>query len=185
MERIAQYVAIEQEPQPTEGGTPPAYWPSSGDLKMDKVTARYSIVRLSDDLSAISSLIQHAGWACRTKRDFIPCKVWRAYRHWWVIAICYHILVAHGNVILSSEVGRTGSGKSSLTLSLLRCILTDGDIYYDGLSTSSINLDALRSNITIIPQVVKHFSFVPCASHRLISSLLTARAPTGNIEREP
>ncbi|KAJ7847130.1 P-loop containing nucleoside triphosphate hydrolase protein [Mycena olivaceomarginata] len=50
-------------------------------------------------------------------------------------------------------VGRTGLGKSSLTLSLLRCILTDGTVYYDGLPTHSINLDALRSNITIIPQV--------------------------------
>ncbi|KAF9015463.1 ATP-binding cassette transporter [Cyathus striatus] len=50
-------------------------------------------------------------------------------------------------------VGRTGSGKSSLTLSLLRCIFTDGDVYYDGINTKSLNLDALRSNITIIPQV--------------------------------
>lgn len=43
--------------------------------------------------------------------------------------------------------------QSSLTLSLLRCILTEGIVYYDGLPTSSLNLDALRSNITIIPQV--------------------------------
>ncbi|KAI5825519.1 hypothetical protein K523DRAFT_323377 [Schizophyllum commune Tattone D] len=50
-------------------------------------------------------------------------------------------------------VGRTGSGKSSLTLSLLRCIPTEGAVYYDGLNTSSVNLDALRSNITIIPQM--------------------------------
>ncbi|KAF8649799.1 hypothetical protein AX16_005565 [Volvariella volvacea WC 439] len=50
-------------------------------------------------------------------------------------------------------VGRTGSGKSSLTLSLLRCIFTEGDVYYDGVKTSSTNLDALRSNIIIIPQV--------------------------------
>ncbi|PIL29335.1 ATP-binding cassette transporter [Ganoderma sinense ZZ0214-1] len=50
-------------------------------------------------------------------------------------------------------VGRTGSGKSSLTLALLRCILTEGDVCYDGLSTARINLDALRSSITIIPQV--------------------------------
>ncbi|PPR05406.1 hypothetical protein CVT24_008020 [Panaeolus cyanescens] len=49
-------------------------------------------------------------------------------------------------------VGRTGSGKSSLTLAILRCILTEGTIYYDGIPTKSINLDALRSNITIIPQ---------------------------------
>ncbi|KAF8528008.1 P-loop containing nucleoside triphosphate hydrolase protein [Hysterangium stoloniferum] len=50
-------------------------------------------------------------------------------------------------------VGRTGSGKSSLTLSLLRCIPTDGEILLDGIATSSINLNALRSSVTIIPQV--------------------------------
>ncbi|KAF8188324.1 multidrug resistance-associated ABC transporter [Pholiota molesta] len=48
-------------------------------------------------------------------------------------------------------VGRTGSG-SSLTLALLRCIPTEGTIYYDGVPISQLNLDALRSNITIIPQ---------------------------------
>ncbi|KAH7914592.1 hypothetical protein BJ138DRAFT_1143462 [Hygrophoropsis aurantiaca] len=50
-------------------------------------------------------------------------------------------------------VGRTGSGKSSVTLSLLRCIFTEGTVYYDGIPTSSINLEALRSNVTIIPQI--------------------------------
>ncbi|KAI0741249.1 P-loop containing nucleoside triphosphate hydrolase protein [Daedaleopsis nitida] len=50
-------------------------------------------------------------------------------------------------------VGRTGSGKSSLTLALLRCILTEGTVKYDGLSIDRLNLDALRSNVTIIPQV--------------------------------
>ncbi|TFY57504.1 hypothetical protein EVJ58_g6979 [Rhodofomes roseus] len=49
-------------------------------------------------------------------------------------------------------VGRTGSGKSSLTLALLRCILTEGKVYYDGIATDTLNLDALRSKITIIPQ---------------------------------
>jgi ABC-type multidrug transport system fused ATPase/permease subunit len=69
-------------------------------------------------------------------------------------------------------VGRTGSGKvylsclpsaslmltaskqSSLMLSLLRCIFTEGDVYYDGISTASLNLEALRTNVTVIPQVV-------------------------------
>ncbi|KDR83119.1 hypothetical protein GALMADRAFT_238944 [Galerina marginata CBS 339.88] len=50
-------------------------------------------------------------------------------------------------------VGRTGSGKSSLTLSLLRCIVTEGVVHYDGLPTNKMNLDALRSSITIIPQM--------------------------------
>lgn len=49
-------------------------------------------------------------------------------------------------------VGRTGSGKSSLTLSLLRLIPTDGEAWYDGRRTSQMNLEALRGAITIIPQ---------------------------------
>ena len=44
--------------------------------------------------------------------------------------------------------------QSSLTLAILRCILTEGTVYYDGIPTNEINLDALRSNITIIPQTV-------------------------------
>jgi ABC-type multidrug transport system fused ATPase/permease subunit len=46
-----------------------------------------------------------------------------------------------------------------LTLSLLRCIFTEGDVYYDGKLTSTINLDALRSSITIIPQTVRALNF--------------------------
>jgi len=43
--------------------------------------------------------------------------------------------------------------QSSLTLALLRCILTEGGVRYDGLDTSALNLDALRSKITTIPQI--------------------------------
>ncbi|KAF8515056.1 P-loop containing nucleoside triphosphate hydrolase protein [Hysterangium stoloniferum] len=50
-------------------------------------------------------------------------------------------------------VGHTGSGKSSLMLSLLQCIPTDGQVLFNGLVTSSINLNALRLSIMIIPQV--------------------------------
>lgn len=40
-----------------------------------------------------------------------------------------------------------------MTLALLRCIVTEGSVTYDGIETASLNLDSLRSNITIIPQV--------------------------------
>jgi len=46
-------------------------------------------------------------------------------------------------------------------LSLLRCVLTEGSVYYDGRLTSSINLEALRSNVTIIPQTVRTAA-IPC-----------------------
>lgn len=44
--------------------------------------------------------------------------------------------------------------QSSLTLSLLRCIHNEGSIFYDGVNTKDVNLDILRSHITIIPQIV-------------------------------
>ena len=64
-------------------------------------------------------------------------------------------------------VGRTGSGKSSLTLALLRLILTEGKVYYDGIATDSVNLDALRSHVTIIPQVVRYFPHFLCSVSKL------------------
>ncbi|KAK4192088.1 ABC transporter type 1, transmembrane domain-containing protein [Podospora australis] len=50
-------------------------------------------------------------------------------------------------------VGRTGAGKSSLTLALFRIIEADsGNISIDGLNTSSIGLLDLRRRLAIIPQ---------------------------------
>lgn len=74
------------------------------------------------------------------------------------------------NILLT--VGRTGSSKSSLMLSLLRLIPTEGEIRYDGIETNSINLESLRQNITIIPQqpelLVFHFLFF--SFHSLLKS---------------
>lgn len=50
-------------------------------------------------------------------------------------------------------VGRTGAGKSSLTLALFRIIeAAEGEIDIDNLNTSSIGLADLRHNLSIIPQ---------------------------------
>jgi ABC-type multidrug transport system fused ATPase/permease subunit len=50
-------------------------------------------------------------------------------------------------------VGRTGAGKSTITLSLLRIIeATEGKILIDGIDISKIGLHDLRNRITIIPQ---------------------------------
>ncbi|KAJ7705435.1 P-loop containing nucleoside triphosphate hydrolase protein [Mycena rosella] len=113
LERIQRYLTIEQEPAPTAEGMPPAYWPASGALRVDNLSARYSVDG-PEVLHGISFNLE-AG---------------------------EHVGV----------VGRTGSGKSSLTLALLRAIPTEGNVYYDGIPTASVNLDALRGSITIIPQ---------------------------------
>ena len=51
-------------------------------------------------------------------------------------------------------VGRTGAGKSSLTLGLFRIIeAAHGAILIDGRDISTLGLHQLRSKLTILPQV--------------------------------
>ena len=53
-------------------------------------------------------------------------------------------------------VGRTGAGKSSITLTLFRILeLAEGAIIIDGVDISAIGLHELRKKISIIPQVRK------------------------------
>ncbi|KZV96966.1 P-loop containing nucleoside triphosphate hydrolase protein [Exidia glandulosa HHB12029] len=113
LERILDFVDIEQEPASTDAGTPPAYWPASGKLRVDNLSAKYS-------------------------------------RDGPLVLRDVTFSVTSGERV--AVVGRTGSGKTSLTLALLRCLLTTGQVNYDGMDTRKINLHALRSNITIIPQ---------------------------------
>ncbi|KAH8113755.1 P-loop containing nucleoside triphosphate hydrolase protein [Phellopilus nigrolimitatus] len=113
LERMLEFLRIEHEPKPADGGKPPAYWPSSGNLRVENLSARYS-----DD-------------SPKVLRD-ISFEVQSGER----VGI----------------VGRTGAGKSSIALALLRAIKTTGKVYFDGLATDEMNLDALRSNITLIPQ---------------------------------
>ncbi|XP_052050863.1 ATP-binding cassette sub-family C member 3 isoform X2 [Apodemus sylvaticus] len=50
-------------------------------------------------------------------------------------------------------VGRTGAGKSSMTLCLFRILeAAEGEIFIDGLNVAHIGLHDLRSQLTIIPQ---------------------------------
>lgn len=44
LERLHQYIGIDQEPK--DGTEPPAYWPSSGNLHVKRLSASYTAVRV-------------------------------------------------------------------------------------------------------------------------------------------
>lgn len=113
LERIQGYIDIEHEDVSRPERKPPAAWPTSGELVVEKLTAKYS----EDSPEVLHQL---------------------------------SFTIPSGSKI--GVVGRTGSGKSSLTLSLLRLIPTGGEVLYDGVRTSDLNLEDLRGAITIIPQ---------------------------------
>ncbi|KZT60639.1 P-loop containing nucleoside triphosphate hydrolase protein [Calocera cornea HHB12733] len=113
LERMRDYLVIDHEPPPVEGGKPPAYWPASGAIRVENLFARYS----KDEPLVLKDITFE---------------------------------IKSGERV--GIVGRTGSGKSSLALSLLRLIPTEGTVIFDGQPTSDMNLDALRTNLAIIPQ---------------------------------
>lgn len=66
---------------------------------------------------------------------------------------CPHVAPLPQAGVSCGVVGRTGSGKSSLMLTLFRLIpLTRGSIRLDGVDTAGLGLDALRRQVAIIPQ---------------------------------
>ncbi len=79
-------------------------------------------------------------------------KVWASYRP-GLPPVLKDLSFALPGGCSCGVVGRTGSGKSSLMLTLFRLISVDGgSIRLDGLDTSKVALDVLRRQLAIIPQ---------------------------------
>ena len=68
------------------------------------------------------------------------------------------IILKNMNLVIKSGekigvIGRTGSGKSTIFLSLMRILeAVEGQIFIDGINIEQVGLDTLRSGMTIIPQ---------------------------------
>lgn len=73
-------------------------------------------------------------------------RVWTRVTHHKNLKTCFHLQIG--------IVGRTGAGKSSMTLCLFRLLeAAKGEIIIDEVKISDIGLHDLRSKLTIIPQV--------------------------------
>lgn len=133
LERIESYLNIDHEAHLGDGSIPPAHWPSSGELRVENLTAKYSHdgPQILHDLSFHIKPGERIGVVGRTGSGKVGLG-FHAFYH------AYHLFIS----------------QSTLTLALLRCILTEGSVFYDGILISALNLDALRSQITIIPQTV-------------------------------
>ncbi|KAH0838658.1 P-loop containing nucleoside triphosphate hydrolase protein [Lanmaoa asiatica] len=151
LERIASYMDIEQEVEPTSKASPPAYWPASGDLRVENLSARYS------------SVCKPAFFSPGNHGLIPPVQDGPNVLH----NLTFHIHAGERiGIAILPTYSDSSCKQTSLTLSLLRCLSTEGEVYYDGILTSSIDLEVLRSSLTIIPQSVRFcFYFFSSQTH--------------------
>ncbi|KAI8497857.1 hypothetical protein Bbelb_245090 [Branchiostoma belcheri] len=156
VERITFYSTIptEQYRDRQRGNVVPAAdWPACGEIRLDKISVRYDKT-LDPVLHTVTASFKpgektqsqrqtHLSLvlnAIHTQSDTVTeanAPVLGAERHPYTVGIC----------------GRTGSGKSSLTLALFRMIdMFEGKICIDGVDISRVPLTLLRSRLSIIPQ---------------------------------
>ncbi|KAG4076109.1 hypothetical protein HA402_011455 [Bradysia odoriphaga] len=91
----------------------------------------------------------HKDWPVDGKIEF--CNVAYRYSETLPPVFANLNLVIHPNEKIGI-CGRTGAGKSSLIGALFRLAVIEGNIFIDGVDTNSIDLQELRSKISIIPQ---------------------------------
>jgi ABC-type multidrug transport system fused ATPase/permease subunit len=90
------------------------------------------------------------GWPDKGRIDFIDFKC-RYRKNLDLVLRGINVTFTGGHKI--GVVGRTGSGKSTIMMCLLRILeAADGKIMVDGRDISQMSLDDLRSKITIILQ---------------------------------
>ncbi|CEP09787.1 hypothetical protein [Parasitella parasitica] len=121
VERVQEYLELDQEPPATiTGRRPPAAWPTTAAIEVKDLVIRYA--------PELDPVLHGISFSTRPHEKI-------------------------------GIVGRTGSGKSTMALSFFRFLeASQGSISIDGIDISTIGIQDLRTQITIIPQDVVLFS---------------------------
>jgi len=121
-----------------EDQLPPHPWPQHGSIELRNITAKYKYEQTLK--------------VCEAMKNNFADILYSTADNGSKPAICdVNLEIKAGQKI--GVVGRTGSGKSSLILTILRLLdLESGGIMIDGLNASYLNREALRSSLVTIPQ---------------------------------
>nr|CAD7459032.1 unnamed protein product [Timema tahoe] len=135
VERVQQYATTPTEDYRTEGVSVPHSWPEKGDIVFENVSLRYDSKREP----VVTNLNLHIPPGQKVRASRVP-------------------MTRDGGRLICSKVGicgRTGSGKSSLVMSLFHMVdVYEGSIEIDGIDITQVPLQVLRSRLSIIPQDV-------------------------------
>jgi ABC-type multidrug transport system fused ATPase/permease subunit len=115
LERVEQYLHIEQEPKSIQRGTPPAYWPASGSLNVKNLNARYS--------DTGPNILHDVSFDIRSGERIGVGG----------LSVLRFIFIAE----MVTTVGRTGSGKVSYSTSISCDYTKEGAEFLDHVSLAS------------------------------------------------
>lgn len=151
-----------QAPWVVEGSRPPAGWPQQGEVEFRDYSVRYrpglELVLKNLSLRVHGGEKVREGWVCARDAARASGRAEAAAQASGSPGDARGLLLTPckrpRHSLQVGIVGRTGAGKSSMTLCLFRILeAAEGEICIDGLNVADIGLHDLRSQLTIIPQV--------------------------------
>lgn len=126
-------------PQETEqlgACDPPASWPAAGQVSLQHIAASYTMQQQQESADSSSSSNNDGNNTTVPDDQLVLRNLTLNIAAGEKVALC----------------GRTGSGKSSLLLTLFRLLSHTGTCSIDGIDTSLVPHDTLRSRLITVPQ---------------------------------